>query len=71
MTNPKRWPFGLQSSNAGDPQGIGEVIREFTDNNEVEEPEQPVEGYVGNTDLVGWHIHYIGQDINNVKEIET
>ena len=33
MTNPKRWPIGLQTSTTGRPQGIGEVIQELTQNN--------------------------------------
>lgn len=32
MASVKRWPIGLQSSVTGDPQGIGDVIRELTDN---------------------------------------
>jgi GH25 family lysozyme M1 (1,4-beta-N-acetylmuramidase) len=33
MTTYKRWPIGLQSSTTGDPQGIGEVIRELSEHN--------------------------------------
>ena len=33
MTTFKRWPIGLQSSTTGDPQGIGEVIKEMSEHN--------------------------------------
>lgn len=32
MATIKRWPIGLQSSTTGDPQGIGQVIKDLTQN---------------------------------------